>query len=320
MEKVELPALLPNEHLLSVLARWFDTTGRNEFLRMSRRVTSNNHRLNPSAIWRPVYRHLLHHFLDTKGIANVLSEHTLVPYYRSFIKKENRQLLSEKNLSESSDFKLLPTLQSNIKTLHCWRWCAECTSEDDEEYGVTYWHTYHQIPTMLRCYKHNVPLLAKCQSCGFEYKHFQRHWLPPKDRECKECHTAIEPVQTLDLPIINWLDAVSISLQQSRQAIELQTLITLMQSKLGYEAFPKDLPFPLQKKVAAMQVNFENWLEDELITHYFSREREAIFKPSHKVLNIVTTVYRDSQVPPISLLLMFKSLGLEHELTKLLLE
>lgn len=320
MVKVELPALLPNEHLLSVLARWFDTTGRNEFLRMSRRVTSNNKRLNPSAIWRPVYSHLLHHFLDTKGIANVLSEHTLVPYYRSFIKKENRQLLSEKNLSESSDFKLLPTLQKNIKKAHCWRWCAECASEDYEEYGVTYWHTYHQIPTMLRCYKHNVSLLAKCQSCGFEYKHFQRHWLPPKDRECKECHAVFESVKVLHNPISYWLDAISISLQQNIKTIELDMLITLMKSKLGYETLPKTFPFPLQKKVAAMQVNFENWLEDELITHYFSREREAIFKEGHKVLNILRTVYRDSPVPPISLLLMFKSLGLEHELTKLLLE
>ena len=93
-----------------------------------------------------------------------------------------------------------------------------------------------------------------------------------------------------------------------------------MKAKLGYETLPKNISLALRKEVAAIQVNFETWLPDDVITHYFNRERQAIFKQGQKILNIVTAVYRGSQVPPISLLLMFKSLGLEHELTKLLLE
>lgn len=319
VEKVELPALLPDEHLLSVLARWFDTTGRNDFLAMSSKVSSNNVMLTPSSIWRPIYSDLAHHYIDTVGLTKILSEHTLISFYKPFLREKEVQKLTAENLSVDKLFKIKPALQSHVQEASHWRWCSECAKDDYDEYGVTYWRTYHQIPTMHRCYKHNIPLLSKCQSCNFEYKNFQRHWLPPNDGECLECQAVFEPVTVLTAPTSNWLNAVSIALHQSREPIELLTLIKLMKNKLGYEVLPKNIPVALRKEVALMQVNFESWLQDDVINSYFKKNRQDIFKRNQKILNIVTTVYRDSQVPPISILLMLKSLGLEHELTKLLL-
>ena len=263
---------------------------------------------------------LVNHYIDTSGLSKVLSEHTLVPFYRPFLKEHDNKLLCESNLNEDNEFKLLPALQTNMKFAHCWRWCAECAKEDYGKYGVTYWYTYHQIPTMLRCYKHDAALLSKCQSCDFEYLNFQRHWLPPKDGECLECQSQIEPAKIDHSAINNWLHEISIILQQNKKKNNRSVFISLMKGKLGYESLPSNISLALRKEVVAMQVNYESWLQDEIIENYFKRDRKSIFKQGQRVLNIVTTTYRDSQVPPISILLMLKSLGLEHELTKLLLE
>jgi len=320
MTKIELPCLMPNEHLLGVIARWFDTTGRNDFLMASKHVSTNLTKLTPSAIWRPIFGDLAHHYIDTTGLSKILSEHTLVPFYRPFLNAQDNLLLTEGSLLKNSEFKLLPALQGNMKSVGSWRWCAKCADEDYEMYGVTYWHTYHQIPTMLRCYKHNIALSSKCQSCGFEYTNFQKHWLPPIGNQCLHCQAPIEQTIIDNSPINNWLHATSIFLQQNKNEIDRQVFIRLMKDKLGVQSFPKNLPLALRKEAYEIQRNYEHWLQDEVIESYFTRERKAIFMPGQKILNIVKTVYRDSQVPPISILLILKSLGLEHELTRLLLE
>ncbi|MGS0827702.1 TniQ family protein [Shewanella sp. 0m-8] len=320
MNNVELPAPFENEHIFSVLARWFDTTGRNDFLMTCKRVSNNLTILTPAAIWRPLYADLAKHYQDTIGIHRVIYEHTLVPYYLTFLPTEVQDRLLDSDVIEQANLKVLPGLQNNIKAAHHWRWCNECAKEDFDKYGITYWHTYHQIPTMLRCYKHQVPLISSCQHCDFQYLFFQRHWLPPENGRCLECEEAITPPVVLTSPTSHWLDAVSIRLQGLQSELSFESLTELMKSKIGYQSLPSNTSLALRKEVGEIQLKFVQSIEDSLIPAYFTREREAVFKQGQKLLNIVTTVYRGSQVPPISLLLMLKSLELEHELTKRVVE
>jgi len=316
---IELPRLLPNEHILSVLARWFDGTGRNDFLMTSKRVSTNLSKLNASTIWRPVYSDLISHYADTTGVNKIISEHTLVPYYRPFITKPQYTLLQDA-ITTGARHKVIPSLQNNVTGVYMWRWCQSCADEDYEEYGVTYWHTYHQIPTMLRCYKHQTALVSMCQSCDFKYMSFQRHWLPPVNGECLECGEIVEVPTVLKSTTSYWLDAVSIALQQKQTDLTLNVLLELMREKLGYQCLPRNIPLALRKEVVEIQKAFEVSLEGSVISTYLTRDQGDIYKRGQKLLNIITTVYRNSQVPPISLLLMLRSLGLEHELTKLLLD
>ena len=321
MLKIELPALLPNEHLLSALSRWFDTTGRNEFLAMTRRISSNLGMLSPSSIWRPVYGDLANHYMDTVGLSRILSEHTLTPFYKPFLKEQERLFLSEEHLNTRYDFRVIPVAQIHVKAAHHWRWCAECADDDYEQFGVTYWHVYHQIPTALRCLKHKASLLSKCQSCSFEYKNFLRHWKPPTDRMCLECASLIEVKDVLNTPVSHWLDAISLSLQHNQYVTKREEIIELMKVKMGFETLPINKPVALRKKFSANQKKFEKWLVDEgILSSYIVNGTPILFTPNQKLFNIIPTVYRDSIVPPISVLLMLKWLGLDHELAELLSE
>jgi hypothetical protein len=39
-----------------------------------------------------------------------------------------------------------------------WHFCLECIKQDKIDYGVSYWHTDHQIPSITHCIKHGCPL------------------------------------------------------------------------------------------------------------------------------------------------------------------
>ncbi|MCC0179846.1 TniQ family protein [Waterburya agarophytonicola K14] len=39
------------------------------------------------------------------------------------------------------------------------KFCPQCRAEDEQKYGEAYWHRQHQIPGMLVCLKHKLPLL-----------------------------------------------------------------------------------------------------------------------------------------------------------------
>jgi hypothetical protein len=41
---------------------------------------------------------------------------------------------------------------------HIWRWCPACVSQDIESYGMAYWHRTHQLPSVLLCPFHGLPL------------------------------------------------------------------------------------------------------------------------------------------------------------------
>ncbi|KGJ87328.1 TniQ family protein [Colwellia psychrerythraea] len=316
---VELPYLFPNEHLLSVLARWFDLTGRNDFLMTCKKVSSNLTKLTPSAVWRPVFRDLASHYKETMPLEVILKEHTLLPYYRSFLTSTELGLFNDELLKSGESFKLLPKLQQNLKHAHYWRWCKQCAHDDYQEYGTTYWHTNHQVPTLLKCYKHGCALQTTCADCGFNFQTFQRFWLPPHDGFCPACNSVWVAKELPTSVLINWIESISLYLQQNTSAVPVESLIGLMKRHFGFDSFPRNLPLSLRKDVTNMQLDFNQWLNDGVIEAYFNRDKLSILKPNQKLLNIVTTVFRGNKVPPISLLLMLKSLGLEHEFLKLVM-
>ncbi len=49
------------------------------------------------------------------------------------------------------------------RAMYC---CPRCVSDDEEKYGLAWWHTIHQIPGVHHCPIHRVPLLGACLGCG----------------------------------------------------------------------------------------------------------------------------------------------------------
>lgn len=47
------------------------------------------------------------------------------------------------------------------------RYCPECTSEDIQKHGETYWRRIHQLPGIMACHKHNQTLMNSTVRLSF---------------------------------------------------------------------------------------------------------------------------------------------------------
>lgn len=316
--KIALPHLLPNEHLLGALARWFNQSGHKEFRRTCLPYFQNLSTITPMAVWRPLYSEIARHYEQSMSFDILLQEHTLLNYYRPFLPAAEHRLFADDTLLSMSNIKVQPGLQKHLKAAHHWRWCADCVAEDTKSYGGAYWHTYHQIPTMLRCYRHGFPLLSTCTSCGFRFTSFNTSWLPPEETSCPSCKEEYQSLG-LNLPATaHWLEAVSAALQAKSTNLTLDEITQRMRERLGYPSLPTRPSVSMRKTMTNMRISFSNSLDDNLLSLYF-QDKPAVLKANQKLLNLVWMAYRSASVPPVSILLMLEYLGAEHELTRRLI-
>lgn len=312
MSNRSLPHPLPNEHLLSVLARWFDLSGRNDFHNTARQLSTNVGNLSPAAAWRPIYWDLANHYRNAINWDQLIRVHTLMPYYSPFVEPSLRTALLNGN-EELATTKIQAPQQKHMVNAHLWRWCVQCAESDFEEYGTTYWHTFHQLPSALTCYRHNTPLVSMCPTCGFTYDNFQRHWLPPIDGECRECQTPITVSNHPRPTISHRLDRVSVGLQIHGMNIEQASLLQPIRHSIGFESLPSNLTVAIRSRIATLQQQFQTWLPDEVIPTYFSLNRDHAFQQSNPILKLVSVAYRKRSALPLCVLLMLMFLDLEEE-------
>lgn len=90
-----------------------------------------------------------------------IEEHTLYPFYRSFLKDSEAWVLKKRMQKKrgNSIFAIakvpLPGRDSSGSFL---RYCPACLQQDLKRYGEPYWHRMHQVPGMLICTDHHVML------------------------------------------------------------------------------------------------------------------------------------------------------------------
>ncbi|MDR4888384.1 TnsD family Tn7-like transposition protein [Fredinandcohnia sp. QZ13] len=94
--------------------------------------------------------------------------HTLLPYYRPFLKesiveKVENMMLYEKG---SSLHMSLGIMGSNIPFPKNLKYCLDCYNQDQLRYGEPYWHRSHQLPGVYICPIHNSQLV--CSDVSFK--------------------------------------------------------------------------------------------------------------------------------------------------------
>ena len=95
------------------------------------------------------------------GSEDLIIGHTLFPYYASFLPDERAEaVLSSMKSNFGGDIHTRTGIMaSTIQTPQYIRFCPSCNEEDKCRYGEFYWHRQHQVPGVMVCYKHLVPLL-----------------------------------------------------------------------------------------------------------------------------------------------------------------
>ncbi|QFI38798.1 hypothetical protein FR932_13525 [Moritella marina ATCC 15381] len=140
--------LLPNEHLLSWLVRAYKLSGYSSFLNFQETLGFQDRFLYSNQVFTPA----------SKGVINLVKErdslvriHTVIPIWQ----------VSVGQILEKNDFGLGHLGHASEMTHFgfgfdiSWHSCKKCREYDLDKYGTTYWHSWHQLPSVLECYKHN---------------------------------------------------------------------------------------------------------------------------------------------------------------------
>jgi hypothetical protein len=90
----------------------------------------------------------------------LIKNHTLFPFYSAFLPPERAEKVLESMKGENggSVYSRTGIMASSVTLNQYFKFCPVCAKEDKLQYGELYWHRVHQIPGVLICPKHHVPL------------------------------------------------------------------------------------------------------------------------------------------------------------------
>lgn len=156
------PALLPDEILASAYARFATWLGYTQGAALNDELFGD--RLAVIATDLPGR---LGHFVDALPPADrptvdtIIDGHTHLPFYAPFLPRERLMAIREDMRGERAAalHRRIGMFRNRnrLVTLH---FCPACVAEDRRCHGVCYWHRLHQIPGVLVCPRHGIPLRA----------------------------------------------------------------------------------------------------------------------------------------------------------------
>ncbi|HPK67841.1 MAG: TniQ family protein [Bacilli bacterium] len=89
---------------------------------------------------------------------DLILKHTLFNYYARFLpldRRSNAYAFAMTNMP-----KLANLLQAKVLDRNCIRYCPKCVDEDREEFGESYIHVKHCMPSIRVCWKHGCDLVS----------------------------------------------------------------------------------------------------------------------------------------------------------------
>ena len=154
------PTPYPDELLYSVVARYHIRSGNKSF-RQTHEELFETVDLQADKIVLPNNLNFLVSQLPQGSqltVESLIKRNTLYPFFRNFLTPI--EIYSFKNLlrSKSSTSISQAAKISDKERNGVLRFCPQCRVEEEQKYGEAYWHRQHQIPGMLACLKHKVPL------------------------------------------------------------------------------------------------------------------------------------------------------------------
>ncbi|MGE7114175.1 TnsD family Tn7-like transposition protein [Lysinibacillus sp. NPDC047702] len=113
------------------------------------------------------------------SVESLLANHTIYPYYASFLSKERQQeILQDVLLDGQALYTRLGIVAGGICRKDGLYYCAECAKSDNVQYGEPYIHREHQLQGINYCPHHEILLRqypiksdSRIQYISFEMKH-----------------------------------------------------------------------------------------------------------------------------------------------------
>ncbi|MBL0385553.1 TnsD family transposase [Tumebacillus sp. ITR2] len=166
-----------------------------------------------------------------------ISQHTFFRFYTSFALPEFRARAQETmrtNARDSSLHMLTGVMASTFKDKKYFEYCAICAEEDLKTHGEMYWHLPHQLPGVLVCTKHGVPLRKSLAPFRPDNRH---HYVAATRETCP----SLAPIISYDPKTMEHLQEISLEAERlvqrdytfDREAIRQTYLVLLQKQELA---------------------------------------------------------------------------------------
>lgn len=114
----------------------------------------------------------------------LIYNHTMFPFYTSFLPPERKVVIYKlmKGKNGGDIYNRGGLMATSISSNKYFKFCPECSKEDKLKYGELYWHRIHQIPGIVICSTHKIPLLDSKVLIHQENKH---EYICANEENCK---------------------------------------------------------------------------------------------------------------------------------------
>ncbi|MFT6909533.1 MAG: hypothetical protein ACJAS1_006255 [Oleiphilaceae bacterium] len=175
--------ILPDEHLLGWIFRIHLLLGYPKIVSTLKVLGIQNEALRHNQYNRAFLDVINFYRQEVEDGASSFDMHTLFPMWSLGTSPAYYSQWRNNNTANIQNGKIGGRLLCNQK----WKYCYICADEDIKKYGVSLWHTKHQILSLTHCVKHKVPLVEHNS-----YNSDLRHCFLPvkakgKDKQIEAC-------------------------------------------------------------------------------------------------------------------------------------
>ena len=305
MSVYHFPAPLEREHLLSCLMRYAISQGRKEYVKVAKQVSTNVSKVDCNSYWRTIYRDALIQYLP-KYHSQIAFDNTLLKVFSSFTQCDFSTLLTQQ-LEQPLKLQLK---YANLEQVHHgWKWCPECVTEDEETYGVAYWHCDHQFALKKRCSQHGTLLISECQHCNYSFSSILQG-APPLS-SCPKCGESFIQQDREDTDADLWIEGCANRILQDEFELNKTEVQEYFKAKYGFNELKRQWTLAERKHITYQQDLFGKWLDTlDLSNHLVPLSNNKPY--SHlSAFNVSSYTFKNHNLAPM-IHLLFKRYWLER--------
>lgn len=159
------PQLYPDELLYSAFARYFDKSGYGIYRAAAEDIFENG-LVKPDILFVSRLRNGLVDILKKqKSWEQIITEHTMYPYYGRFLTQERRKRAFQSLVNmDGLHRRALQMPNAGDADRQLLRYCPLCCQHDRKKYGEMYWHRQHQMYGVTVCPVHGCQLNSSAVS------------------------------------------------------------------------------------------------------------------------------------------------------------
>lgn len=140
------PKLYPDELLYSAFARYYDKSGYIAYTFAAEDLYENKLVRPDAEFINRLSSDAFKIITDTMPIEDIITHHTMFPYYVRFLDLSRRKRAFDALTSMQTNFRYMLAIPKNKSGDERFlRYCPVCAQNDRELFGETYWHRIHQM-------------------------------------------------------------------------------------------------------------------------------------------------------------------------------